>query len=223
MFCGTLRPQSPEATKSSSARLPLHSGERPLFTNILHMMDSGIVHIWYNIPSSTNFAQKFNGDGLRNKLGHFIPSPQIYHSFQRNSFQEFSLAIHGGYQKTISGPQPPGPAGSGLYFLSRFLRGQFQEAIKHSISCQGMKYFRIPWTTKLVHTGCIQESCMALALLGQFIFHSANSIKNSNTQAGQICIDPKQSIKPGINPPGSVFQLFTYTGYPFFPGDVFPS
>ncbi|MBW0469631.1 hypothetical protein O181_009346 [Austropuccinia psidii MF-1] len=131
MFCGTLRPQSPEATKSSSARLPLHSGERLLFTNILGTMDSGIVHIWYNIPLCTNFAQKSNGDGLRTKLGHFIPSPQIHNSFQRNSFQEFSLAIHGGYQKTISGPQPPGPAGVGLYFLSEFLQGKFQEAIKN--------------------------------------------------------------------------------------------
>ncbi|MBW0497386.1 hypothetical protein O181_037101 [Austropuccinia psidii MF-1] len=93
--------QSPEATKSSSARSPLHSGERLLFTNVLCTMDSGMVHIWYNISLSTSFAQQSNGDGFRTKLGHFKPSLQIQHPFQRKSFQSFSLAIHGGYQKTL--------------------------------------------------------------------------------------------------------------------------
>ncbi|MBW0483384.1 hypothetical protein O181_023099 [Austropuccinia psidii MF-1] len=73
--------KSPEATKSSSAKFPLHSGERLFFTNVLHTMDSGMVHVWYNIPLCTNFAQKSNGDGFRTKLGHFKPSPQIHHPF----------------------------------------------------------------------------------------------------------------------------------------------
>ncbi|MBW0484338.1 hypothetical protein O181_024053 [Austropuccinia psidii MF-1] len=63
--------QLPEATSSSSESLPLHSGERLSFTNVLHTKDSGMVHIWYNIPLCTNFAQKSNGDGFRTKLGHF--------------------------------------------------------------------------------------------------------------------------------------------------------
>ncbi|MBW0472734.1 hypothetical protein O181_012449 [Austropuccinia psidii MF-1] len=63
--------QSPEATKSNSARFPLHSGERIIFINVLRTMDSGKVHIWYNIPSCNNFAQQSNGDGFTTKLGHF--------------------------------------------------------------------------------------------------------------------------------------------------------
>ncbi|MBW0462010.1 hypothetical protein O181_001725 [Austropuccinia psidii MF-1] len=46
-----------------------------------------------------------------------------------------------------------------------------------------------------------QASCMALALLGHFTFHCENSITHSNSQDCQICIDPKQSMQPAINPP----------------------
>ncbi|MBW0466946.1 hypothetical protein O181_006661 [Austropuccinia psidii MF-1] len=38
---------------------------------------------------------------------------------------------------------------------------------------------------------------MALALLGQFIFHCGNSITQFNSQDGQICIDPKQTTFKG--------------------------
>ncbi|MBW0583010.1 hypothetical protein O181_122725 [Austropuccinia psidii MF-1] len=134
----------------------------------LCMRQPRMVHIWYYIPLCTIFPQKSNGDVLRTKSSRSNFSPQIHHPFQRKTSQSFSLAIHGGYQKTIQGPQPPGLVGVGLYFLSGIFQGKFQEVIKHSISCQGIKYFSIPWTTQLVHTGCIQESCMALALLGQF-------------------------------------------------------
>ncbi|MBW0554142.1 hypothetical protein O181_093857 [Austropuccinia psidii MF-1] len=93
--------QSPEATSSSSGRFPPQSGQRLLLTNVLHTMDSGMVHIWYTIPLCTDFAQQSNGDGFRTKLGHFKQSPQIPHPFRRKSFQGLSPAIQGGYQKTI--------------------------------------------------------------------------------------------------------------------------
>ncbi|MBW0575179.1 hypothetical protein O181_114894 [Austropuccinia psidii MF-1] len=94
----------PEATKSISARFPLHSGERHFFTNVLCTMDSGMVHIWYDIPLCTNFDQKSNGDDFRNKLGHFKPSPQIHHPFQRKYFQSFNLAINGTTRRPFEDP-----------------------------------------------------------------------------------------------------------------------
>ncbi|MBW0470519.1 hypothetical protein O181_010234 [Austropuccinia psidii MF-1] len=121
----------PEATNSSPESFLLHSGERLLFTNVLRSMDSGMVHIWYNIPLCTNFAQQSNGDGSRTKLGHFKTSPQIQNPVKRKPFQPFCLAIHGDYPKTIQGPQSPGATGVGFYFLSGFFQGQFQEVIKH--------------------------------------------------------------------------------------------
>ncbi|MBW0515112.1 hypothetical protein O181_054827 [Austropuccinia psidii MF-1] len=39
-----------------------------------------MVHIWYNIPLCTNFAQKSNGDGFRTKSGPFkTKSPNPSH------------------------------------------------------------------------------------------------------------------------------------------------
>ncbi|MBW0531096.1 hypothetical protein O181_070811 [Austropuccinia psidii MF-1] len=70
--------KSPEATSSSSEGFPLHSGERLPFTNVLRTMDYGMVHIWYDIPLCTNFAQPSNCYGFRTKL-----SPKIHNPFQR--------------------------------------------------------------------------------------------------------------------------------------------
>ncbi|MBW0546610.1 hypothetical protein O181_086325 [Austropuccinia psidii MF-1] len=55
------------------------------------------------------------------------------------------------------------------------LKGKSQEFFNHQISCQGIKHSRIPWTAQLVYTGGIQVICMALAHLGQFIFHCGDS------------------------------------------------
>ncbi|MBW0542376.1 hypothetical protein O181_082091 [Austropuccinia psidii MF-1] len=92
----------PLATTSSiPASFPLHSGGTISFTNVLCTKDSGMVHIWYNIPLCTNFSHQSNGDVFRTKLCLSNSSPQIHHPLQRKSFQSFSLAISGGYQKTI--------------------------------------------------------------------------------------------------------------------------
>ncbi|MBW0466328.1 hypothetical protein O181_006043 [Austropuccinia psidii MF-1] len=113
---------------------------------------AGVVHIWYYIPLCTIFTQQFNGDAFRTKFH----DSKIQHPFQRRTPQLISLAIHGGYQRTIQGPQPPGPAGVGLAIILELFQGPFSEVIHHSISCQGSKDFNTPWTTQLVHTGSNQ-------------------------------------------------------------------
>ncbi|MBW0563797.1 hypothetical protein O181_103512 [Austropuccinia psidii MF-1] len=102
--------------------------------------------------------------------------PKIHHHFWRRTLQLISLAIHGGYHKTISGPQPPGPAGVGLAILPGLFQRPFSEVIHHLISCQGSKHFNTPWSTQLVHTDSNRASCMAWAQLGQFIFHCGNPV-----------------------------------------------
>ncbi|MBW0564296.1 hypothetical protein O181_104011 [Austropuccinia psidii MF-1] len=95
----------------------------------------------------------------------------------------------------------------GCTFFQDYSKGSFKRllVIQSFVNASSTSVF--PWTTQLVHTGGIQASCMALALLGQFIFHCWNSITQFNSQDGQICINPKQSIKPGINTSGSVFNF----------------
>ncbi|MBW0585047.1 hypothetical protein O181_124762 [Austropuccinia psidii MF-1] len=149
--------------------------------------------------------------------------PKIHHQFQRRNFQPISLAIHGSYQKTFPGPQPPGPAGVGLAILSGLFQVPFSEVIHHSIICQGSKYFNTPWTTQLPHIGSNNATCMSLAQSGQFIFYCGNSIAQINFQDGQDCIGPIQTIQPVTHLLGSFFQRFTYTGHLSSPGDFFPS
>ncbi|MBW0506120.1 hypothetical protein O181_045835 [Austropuccinia psidii MF-1] len=130
---------------ASLAVTPSISGKPPTSTQIgLIMREPSMVHIWYYIPLCTIFPQESNGDVFRTKLCHSNSSPQIHHPFQRKTSEPFSLAIPGGYQKTIQGHQPPGPEGVGFYFLSGFFQRQFQQVIKNSISCQVIKYFSIP-------------------------------------------------------------------------------
>ncbi|MBW0476674.1 hypothetical protein O181_016389 [Austropuccinia psidii MF-1] len=109
----------PEATSSAqfhpSPQLngkSFHSSMHP----VLH--GAGVVHIWYNIPLCTILAQQSNGN--ISGPNSMIPNQsfKIQHPFQRRNLQLISLAIHGGYQKTIEGPQPPGPAGVWLEALS---------------------------------------------------------------------------------------------------------
>ncbi|MBW0527093.1 hypothetical protein O181_066808 [Austropuccinia psidii MF-1] len=64
-----------------SSKPPLQSGDRLSLTNVLRTKNSGMVHIWYNIPLSTNFAQQYNGDVFGTKLCHSNSVPQIHHPF----------------------------------------------------------------------------------------------------------------------------------------------
>ncbi|MBW0592766.1 hypothetical protein O181_132481 [Austropuccinia psidii MF-1] len=150
--------------------------------------------------------------------------PKIQSPLRRGTLQLISLAIHGGYQKTIQGPQPPGPAGIGLAVQFRVIqRGTSQGCYIISISFQGSKYFSIPWKIQLVHTGNTPVSCMALAQLGPIHSHCGNSVQQSSFRDGQNCMGPIQTIQPVTYLPGSAFQLFTYTGHLSSPGDFLAS
>ncbi|MBW0577400.1 hypothetical protein O181_117115 [Austropuccinia psidii MF-1] len=72
-------------------KVSAHSGERRLFTNVLHTMDSGMVHIWYNIPLCTNFSQQSTGDGLRTKLGHLNKVTKSITHFEGSLFSHSVL------------------------------------------------------------------------------------------------------------------------------------
>ncbi|MBW0505630.1 hypothetical protein O181_045345 [Austropuccinia psidii MF-1] len=54
------------------------------------------IQVWCTI-----FAQQSNDDVFRTQLFLSNSSPQIHHPFQRKTFHSLSLAIPGGYQKTI--------------------------------------------------------------------------------------------------------------------------
>ncbi|MBW0501239.1 hypothetical protein O181_040954 [Austropuccinia psidii MF-1] len=168
-------PQRPPAQLKST--LPPNSRERfpiPPCTPYSRMQEWFIYGIIYHYAPFL----------LRNPMvmlsgpNYMIPNqgPKIHHQFQRRTLQLISLEIHGSYQKTISGPQPPGPLGVGLAILPGLFQGPFLEVIHHSISCKGRKYFNTPWKTPLVHTVSNQASCMALAQMGQLIFHCGNLI-----------------------------------------------
>ncbi|MBW0512572.1 hypothetical protein O181_052287 [Austropuccinia psidii MF-1] len=139
--------------------------------------------------------------------------PKIKCPFQSRILQLISLAIDGGYQKTIQGPQPPAPAGVGLAIFSALFQGLFSEVIHHSISFQGRKYFNTTCTTQLVHTGSNQLYLYVLGPIGPIHIPLWEFNHTVQFQDGQSCIGPIQTIQPVTDLPGSVFQLFTYTGH----------
>ncbi|MBW0470366.1 hypothetical protein O181_010081 [Austropuccinia psidii MF-1] len=122
------------------------------------LKDPGVVHIWYDIPLCTLFAQKSNGDIFRTKLSDSKSSPQSITIFEGAPFSYSIWHFPGSYQKTIQGPQPPHPAGAGLSILIRTTLGT-------------------------ILRGSNQASCMALAQLGQFIFHCGKFFKLTRAQA----------------------------------------
>ncbi|MBW0492015.1 hypothetical protein O181_031730 [Austropuccinia psidii MF-1] len=155
------------------------------------LKDPGVVHIWYNIPLCTIFAQQSNGDASRTKLPDSKSSPQSITNFE-GGFLIYSVwRFPGSYQKTIRGPQPPGPAEVGLSILRCY---QFSQSFSRN------QVLSIPWTTQLVHTCSNPASCMALAHLGQFIFNCGNSVTQFNSHDGQDCIGPIKIIQPGDSP-----------------------
>ncbi|MBW0586142.1 hypothetical protein O181_125857 [Austropuccinia psidii MF-1] len=54
--------------QTSSASIPLNLGE--FFHSSMHpvLKVAGVMHIWYDIPLCTVFAQQFNGDAFRTKF-----------------------------------------------------------------------------------------------------------------------------------------------------------
>ncbi|MBW0545442.1 hypothetical protein O181_085157 [Austropuccinia psidii MF-1] len=103
--------------------------------------------------------------------------------------------------------------------IRAILRGyqSFQSLSRHQILI-------IPWTTQLVHTGSNQEACMALAQLGQFIFHCGNPVTQfSILKMARTVLTHFRQYSRMIHLPGSASQFFTYTGHLSSPGDFFPS
>ncbi|MBW0508088.1 hypothetical protein O181_047803 [Austropuccinia psidii MF-1] len=145
-------PQRPPAQLKST--LPLNSrGRFPMLPCTLYsrMQEWCIYGIIYHYAPFLLSNPMVTSSGPNSMIPN--QGPKIHHQFQRRTLQLISLAIHGGYQKTISGPQPPGPAGVGLAILSGLFQGPLSEGIHHSISFQGSKYFNTPWSTQLFHTG----------------------------------------------------------------------
>ncbi|MBW0546796.1 hypothetical protein O181_086511 [Austropuccinia psidii MF-1] len=79
----------------------------------------GVVHIWYNKPLCTIFAQQSNGDTFRTQLPNSKSSPKSITIFEEGLFSYSVWQFPGGYQKTIQGPQPPGPEEVGLSFTHK--------------------------------------------------------------------------------------------------------
>ncbi|MBW0530737.1 hypothetical protein O181_070452 [Austropuccinia psidii MF-1] len=110
----------------------------------------------------------------------------------------------------------------GCHFLIRpilraILRGYqyFQSLSRHQV-------FSIPWTTQLVHTGSNKASCMALAQLGQFIFHCGNPVTQFNSQDGQNCIGQIQKIQTDESPSRISLSAFHIYWPPLITWGLFP-
>ncbi|MBW0580315.1 hypothetical protein O181_120030 [Austropuccinia psidii MF-1] len=75
--------------------------------------------VWYIYGMMYHDAPFF----LRNPMVMFSGPNYAFSTQVPKSITHFegSLSILGRYQKTIQGPQPPGPAGVRLYFLSRII------------------------------------------------------------------------------------------------------
>ncbi|MBW0572607.1 hypothetical protein O181_112322 [Austropuccinia psidii MF-1] len=111
--------QLPKAPVTFIRGFSSRSGKSPTPTQLDSSFGNQGSYIYGIIPLCTIFLHKSNGDSFRNKLHHSNFSPQIHKPFLRKTSEPFSLAIPGGYQKTIQGAQPPGPEGVGLYLLFR--------------------------------------------------------------------------------------------------------
>ncbi|MBW0509127.1 hypothetical protein O181_048842 [Austropuccinia psidii MF-1] len=116
--------QPPEATNSALRKVSPHIEGKDTPSSMHPVLKvPGVVHIWYNIPLFTIFAQQSNGDTYRTQLCDSKTSPKSITNFEQGLFSYSVWKFPGGYQKTIQGPQPPGPAGVGLsIFIRTILR-----------------------------------------------------------------------------------------------------
>ncbi|MBW0471218.1 hypothetical protein O181_010933 [Austropuccinia psidii MF-1] len=92
----------PEATISPPSKSsPQVQGKT--FPSSMHpaLKDPGVVHIGYNIPLCTIFAQHSNSDVFRTKLCDSKPSPQSITNFKGGFFSYSVWKFPGDYQKTI--------------------------------------------------------------------------------------------------------------------------
>ncbi|MBW0502228.1 hypothetical protein O181_041943 [Austropuccinia psidii MF-1] len=104
---------------SSKQGFSSSSGEDFPFFNALSTQGPGVVRIWYNIPLCTIFTPQSNGATFRTQLRDSKSSPKSLTNFKGRGFSYSVWQLPGGYQKTIQGPQLPGPSGVGLSILTR--------------------------------------------------------------------------------------------------------
>ncbi|MBW0493525.1 hypothetical protein O181_033240 [Austropuccinia psidii MF-1] len=75
--------QPPEATSSAPSKdSPQFQGKTFPFSMHPVLKDPGVVHIWYNIPLCTIFAQQSNGDIFRTQLQCLKSSTQSITNFK---------------------------------------------------------------------------------------------------------------------------------------------
>ncbi|MBW0553770.1 hypothetical protein O181_093485 [Austropuccinia psidii MF-1] len=84
-----------------------------------------------------------------------IQGPKSITHFKGSLFSHSVLQFLAATRRPFGDPNHLALQELGCNFFSRLFQGKFQEVMNNSISCQGIKYFSIPWTTQLVHTGCI--------------------------------------------------------------------
>ncbi|MBW0474665.1 hypothetical protein O181_014380 [Austropuccinia psidii MF-1] len=187
--------QSPEATRSAPSKdSSQFQGKNFPFSIHPVLKHPGVVHIWYNIPLCTIFAQQSNGDIFRTQLHDFKSSTQSITNFKKRIFQLFQFGNSlVATRRPFKDHNHLALKGLGCHFListilRAILRGykSFQSLSRHQV-------LSIPWTTQLVDTGSNQASFMALS---QFIFHCGNSVTQFNFQDFQNCIGPIKTIQP---------------------------
>ncbi|MBW0572136.1 hypothetical protein O181_111851 [Austropuccinia psidii MF-1] len=110
----------------------------------------------------------------------------------------------------------------GCHFLIRTILREILRSYQSFQSVSRHQVLSIPWTTQLVHTGSNQASRMALAQLGQFIFHWGNPVTQLNSQDGQNCIGPIQTVLPDDSPSRISLSVFHIYWPPFITWGLFP-
>ncbi|MBW0582334.1 hypothetical protein O181_122049 [Austropuccinia psidii MF-1] len=184
---------------------------------------SGVVHIWYYIQLCTIFAQQLNGDIFRT---------QFYLSKSRSQnptpiLNEDLLTHHPGnpWRKSEDHSRIPTTypcrswVGNFIQDYSKgILRGytSFQSVVKESSI--SILLGQLNWS---IQASINQPLCTWPIWANSYSTVGIQS--HSSIQDGHICIDPVQTIHPVTHHPGSVFQLFTYTGHLSAPGNFFPS
>ncbi|MBW0504363.1 hypothetical protein O181_044078 [Austropuccinia psidii MF-1] len=135
------------------------------------LQEPGMGDIWYYIPLCTIIHQKSSGDTFTPPLQHFTSCRRTISTFQREDLPYSSWQCMAESRRSFEDPNFLA-VHLFVFHLRIFQEGTSKMVVKHQNS---FKATSIPWKIQLFHTGCIQAICIAMILLGQFIFHSGNS------------------------------------------------
>ncbi|MBW0492527.1 hypothetical protein O181_032242 [Austropuccinia psidii MF-1] len=112
-----------------------------------------------------------NGETFKNPFQNFTSCHQKVSPFKREDLSYSSWQCMA--ESTRSCEDPSSLAVQLLVFHLTIFQGGYSKMF--SEYQDSLKDSSILWTIQLAHTRCIQAICMALTLLGQFIFHCRNS------------------------------------------------